>query len=80
MLGHKLILPAAALIGLPKTKLLLGFDSSIMSRHWSAINIGHTARMGFNPERRYKRSSFDYFFVAATAVAAIGLVVWAVWG
>ena len=33
--------------------------------------------MGFDPTRPQRRSSFDYWFVAAALVVAIALVVWA---
>lgn len=40
----------------------------------------HTGVVGFDPRRRYKRTSFDYFFVAAASVAALGLLLWAILG
>jgi hypothetical protein len=36
--------------------------------------------MGFDPRRVHKRTNFDYFFVAAASLAAIGLVAWALLG
>jgi hypothetical protein len=36
--------------------------------------------VGFDPRRRHKRTSFDYVFVAASVVVAVGLLVWAVFG
>ena len=33
--------------------------------------------MGFDPHRKHRASTFDYFFVAAAFVVVIGLVAWA---
>ena len=33
--------------------------------------------MGFDPTRKHKRTRFDYFYVAASVVICIALVVWA---
>ncbi len=38
----------------------------------------HTETVGFDPRRQHKRTSFDYYFVAASVVAGIGLLIWAV--
>jgi hypothetical protein len=36
--------------------------------------------VGFDPRRRHRRSTFDYVFVAASCVVAVGLLIWAVFG
>ncbi len=36
--------------------------------------------VGFDPRRRHRRSNFDYVFVAASCIVAVGLLVWAVLG
>jgi hypothetical protein len=43
-----------------------------------ATSGGHTAPMGFDPTRKHKRSSFDYWFVGLGIVVVIGMLVWAV--
>jgi hypothetical protein len=41
---------------------------------------GHTAPMGFDPNRKHRSSPFDFWFVGAAFVVVIGLVVWAALG
>jgi hypothetical protein len=36
--------------------------------------------VGFNPQHRHRRTSFDYVMVAAALVICVGLVIWAVLG
>ena len=36
--------------------------------------------MGFDPTRKHRRTPFDYFFVAASVIAAIALIVWVLFG
>jgi hypothetical protein len=36
--------------------------------------------VGFNPHRQQRRSSFDYFMVAAAMAICIGLIIWAFFG
>jgi hypothetical protein len=36
--------------------------------------------MGFNPSRPRRKSSFDYVYVAAAVLVALGLVLWALLG
>jgi hypothetical protein len=36
--------------------------------------------VGFNPDRKHRRSNWDYVFVAAALLAAAGVLVWAVLG
>lgn len=33
--------------------------------------------MGLDPTRQHRKTKFDYFFVAASVIAAVGLVLWA---
>jgi hypothetical protein len=35
--------------------------------------------MGFDPTRKHRTSSFDYFLVASALVVVVGLVAWAAW-
>jgi hypothetical protein len=36
--------------------------------------------MGFDPTRKHRRSSFDYWYVGAGVVVFVALVVWALVG
>jgi hypothetical protein len=36
--------------------------------------------VGFDPTRKHKRTSFDYFYVAAGLLVAVALVIWAFFG
>jgi len=36
--------------------------------------------MGFDPERRHRRTNFDYWYVGAAIVVCAVLVVWAFFG
>ena len=36
--------------------------------------------MGFDPNRKHQRSTFDYFFVAGAIIVCIALVAWAFLG
>jgi hypothetical protein len=40
----------------------------------------HTADVGFDPTRKHKRTSFDYFYVAAGVIVCVALVLWALLG
>jgi hypothetical protein len=40
----------------------------------------HTDRMGFDPTRRYRRTRFDYVYVAAGLLVCVLLVIWALFG
>lgn len=40
----------------------------------------HTAHVGFDPTRKHRRSSFDYWYVAAGVLVCALLVVWALFG
>jgi hypothetical protein len=33
--------------------------------------------LGFDPTRKYKRTRFDYFYVAAGVMICIALILWA---
>ncbi|WP_423920704.1 hypothetical protein [Candidatus Poriferisodalis sp.] len=41
---------------------------------------GDTALMGYNPYREHRTTRLDYVLLAAAAVVAAGLVVWALLG
>jgi hypothetical protein len=36
--------------------------------------------VGFDPNRRHKRTNFDYVYVAAGLVMCVALVAWALFG
>lgn len=40
----------------------------------------HTAGVGFDPTRKHRRSSFDYFYVAAGVLVCLALLLWALFG
>ena len=45
-----------------------------------ASELAHTGLVGLNPFRAQRRTSFDYFYVAAAVVVALLVVVWAFLG
>jgi hypothetical protein len=36
--------------------------------------------MGFDPSRRHRRTSFDYWYVGAGLIVVIALLAWALFG
>jgi hypothetical protein len=36
--------------------------------------------VGFDPRRQHRRTPFDYVFVAASVIMAVGLLAWAIFG
>jgi|GEM_PF-516483 hypothetical protein len=40
----------------------------------------HTARVGYNPYRKYRASAGDYVLVGAALIVAIGLALWGIFG
>lgn len=43
----------------------------------TAVATRHTARVGFDPTRKHKKTRFDYFYVAASVLVCVALVIWA---
>jgi hypothetical protein len=41
---------------------------------------GDTGLVGFDPQRKHRRTPFDYVMVGAALVVCVGLVVWALVG
>ena len=48
-------------------------------RSWILVHR-YPADMGFDPERRHRRTNFDYWYVGAAIVVCAVLVVWAFFG
>ena len=55
---------------------ILGSDTG--RRCWAGG--GDTAVMGYDPYRKHRTTRVDYVLVAAAAIVAVGLVVWALVG
>lgn len=45
-----------------------------------AVLRGDTAPVGYNPYRKHQATRLDYVLLAAAAIVAVGLVVWALLG
>ena len=45
--------------------------------HDDARRDGHTWTVGFDPTRKYKKTRFDYAYVAASVIVCVALVIWA---
>ena len=43
----------------------------------SAVRRCDTAAMGFDPTRKHKKTRFDYFYVTASVIVCVALVIWA---